>query len=71
MKIEVSEDMRAANITANIRPRRPTGISSLTNFTKALLEHPTLGKREFTINKPSDDRTPTTKNINHKPSAHK
>lgn len=40
LKMEVSEDMRAANITANIRPLMPTGILSLTSMMKATLVHP-------------------------------
>ena len=32
LKMEVSEDMRAASMTASISPRRPTGIFSLTSL---------------------------------------
>jgi hypothetical protein len=42
LKMEVSEDIRAANMTANIRPRRPTGIRWFTSKMKALLLHPDL-----------------------------
>jgi hypothetical protein len=42
LKMEVREDIRAANMTANMRPRRPTGINSFTNKMKALLLHPNL-----------------------------
>ena len=30
LKMEVREDMRAASITANMRPRTPTGMVSVT-----------------------------------------
>ena len=42
LKMEVSEDMRAASMTASISPRRPTGIFSLTSLTKARLVQPAL-----------------------------
>ena len=42
LKIEVKEDMRAANITANISPLAPFGISSVTNLTNATLVQPCL-----------------------------
>lgn len=42
LKIEVRDDISAANMTANIRPRRPAGKSSFTNFTKAMLVQPDL-----------------------------
>ncbi len=42
LKIELSEDMRAASMTANMRPRRPSGMSSLTSMMKAKLVHPFL-----------------------------
>ena len=32
LKTEVKEDIKAASITANIRPRRPTGSKLLTSF---------------------------------------
>jgi hypothetical protein len=31
LKIEVNEDINAANITANIRPRAPAGNNRMTN----------------------------------------
>ena len=46
LKIDVNEDMSAANITASIRPRTPTGKSSLTSFTKATFVQPALGKEK-------------------------
>ena len=57
LKMEVREDMRAANITASIIPRAPeryltihsqyvrippVGMSSVTSFTKAMLVQPLL-----------------------------
>jgi hypothetical protein len=42
LKIDVSDDMSAASITASMRPLRPTGIFSLTNLIKARLVHPDL-----------------------------
>ena len=42
LKMEVREDMSAASITASIMPRAPTGISSVTSFTKAMLVQPLL-----------------------------
>jgi hypothetical protein len=42
LKIEVSDDMRAAIMTANIRPLRPSGIFSFTSMMKATLVQPDL-----------------------------
>ena len=42
LKIDVKDDMRAASMTANIIPRAPVGISSVTSLTKAMLVHPLL-----------------------------
>ena len=42
LKMEVNEDMSAASMTASIRPRRPTGISSFTSMMNALLLQPDL-----------------------------
>ena len=42
LKIEVKDDIKAANITANIRPRTPTGSKLFTNFTKAIFVQPDL-----------------------------
>ena len=42
LKIEVNEDMRAANMTASIIPLAPVGISSVTSLTNAMLVHPLL-----------------------------
>ena len=42
LKIDVNEDIKAESITANIKPRSPTGNNSLTNMTKAKLVHPDL-----------------------------
>ena len=42
LKIEVKEDMRAASITASIKPLNPSGIFSFTSLMKAMLEHPPL-----------------------------
>ncbi len=42
LKIDVSELMRAASITASIRPLRPVGIFSFTSMMKARLVHPDL-----------------------------
>ena len=42
LKIEVSEDIKAANITANMRPLNPAGNNSLTNLTKARFVQPYL-----------------------------
>ena len=40
LKMLVSEDINAANITANIIPRAPVGMSSVTSLTKAMLVQP-------------------------------
>ena len=40
LNIEVKEDMRAAIITANMRPFKPGGISSSTSLTYAMLVQP-------------------------------
>jgi hypothetical protein len=42
LKMEVKEDISAANMTANISPRRPTGIISFTNLMKAKFVQPDL-----------------------------
>ncbi len=42
LKIEVSEDINAASMTASMSPRTPAGSSSLTRSTKATLVHPAL-----------------------------
>lgn len=42
LKIDVSEDIRAANITASISPLIPSGSCSFTSIMKAMLEHPPL-----------------------------
>ena len=44
LKMEVSEDMRAASITASIKPLAPTGIFSFTSMMKATLVQPFLEK---------------------------
>ena len=40
LKMLVREDIRAASITANIIPRAPVGISSVTSLTKAMFVQP-------------------------------
>ena len=40
LKMLVSEDIKAANITANIIPRAPVGMSSVTSLTKAMFVQP-------------------------------
>ena len=42
LKIDVKDDIKAANITANIRPRTPTGSKLFTNFTNAIFVQPDL-----------------------------
>ena len=42
LKMDVREDIRAASMTANMRPRTPTGIFSLTSLMKARLVQPAL-----------------------------
>ena len=42
LKIELRDEVRAANITDIINPRRPLGTYSVTNLTKAKLVHPYL-----------------------------
>ena len=42
LKMEVREDMRAASMTASIRPLTPTGIFSFTSLTKARFVQPAL-----------------------------
>jgi hypothetical protein len=42
LKIEVREDMRAANMTASIIPLAPVGINSVTSLTNAMLVQPLL-----------------------------
>ena len=51
LKMEVSEDMRAANMTASIRPLRPTGIRLLTSKMKALLLQPDLQFKRMPFDK--------------------
>ncbi len=45
LKMEVREDMRAASITASMRPRSPVGIFSFTSMMKARLVHPDLERK--------------------------
>ncbi len=45
LNMEVSEDMRAASITASMSPLKPTGIVSLTSLMKAMLVQPALKKQ--------------------------
>ena len=40
LKMDVSEDMRAASMTASIIPLAPVGMSSVTSLTKAMLVQP-------------------------------
>jgi hypothetical protein len=40
LNIDVSDDIRAAIITANIRPRAPLGINLMTSNGYAMFEHP-------------------------------
>ena len=47
LKMEVSEDMSAASMTASISPRRPVGIFSFTSMMKARLVHPDLDNMGF------------------------
>ena len=42
LKMEVSEDMRAASMTASRSPLNPTGNVSFTNLMKAMLVQPDL-----------------------------
>lgn len=42
LKMEVSEDMRAASMTASRSPLSPTGNVSVTNLMKAMLLQPDL-----------------------------
>ena len=42
LKIELRDDVRAANITDMMNPRKPLGTYSITNFTKAKFVHPEL-----------------------------
>ena len=45
LKIDVREDIKAANMTANMRPRTPEGNNSFTSLTKARFVHPDLQKK--------------------------
>ena len=47
LKMEVKEDIRAANITASIKPRTPDGSNSLTNLTNAKFVQPALKIRKI------------------------
>ena len=42
LKMELNEDISAANITDIISPRTPSGSNSVTNFIKAKFVHPDL-----------------------------
>ena len=47
LKTDVSEDIRAASITANISPLTPAGNNSFTNMEKAMLLQPDLKRLMF------------------------
>ena len=42
LKIDVRDDIRAANMTANISPLTPAGNNSFTSLAKAILVQPDL-----------------------------
>ena len=45
LKMDVNEDIRAANMTANIMPLTPLGSKLFTNFTKAMFVQPDLKRK--------------------------
>ena len=49
LKIDVREDIKAANMTANMRPRTPEGNNSFTSLTKARFVHPDLQKKKRNV----------------------
>ena len=47
LKIELRDDVSAANITDMMNPRKPLGTYSITSFTKAKFVHPELDNEDL------------------------